>query len=65
MYMPKHFEERDLNVLHALIRAHPLGAWVTQVEGRLEVNHIPFLVDSKQGEHGMLIGHGDLFLSSG
>jgi transcriptional regulator len=57
MYIPKHFEERDLAVLHALISSHPLGAWVTQADGGLVVNHIPFLVDSTRGEYGTLIGH--------
>lgn len=57
MYVPKHFEERDITVLHALIRSHPLGGWVTQAEGALVVNHIPFLVDSEKGEHGTLVGH--------
>ena len=54
MYVPKHFEERDVTVLHALIRSQPLGAWVTQADGTLVVNHIPFLVDSEKGEHGIL-----------
>ena len=57
MYIPKHFEERDIGVLHALVRAHPLGAWVTHVDDMLQVNHIPFLVDSTRGEHGTLVGH--------
>ena len=57
MYIPKHFEEPDVAVLHALIRSHPLGAWVTQADGTLVVNHIPFLVDSTQGQYGTLIGH--------
>jgi transcriptional regulator len=33
MYIPKHHEESDLKVLHSLIKAHPLGAWVIQSEG--------------------------------
>src|SRR5262245_16034387 len=57
MYLPKHYEEPDKGVLHALIRSHPLGAWVTEADGALVVNHIPFLVDSTQGEDGTLIGH--------
>lgn len=57
MYVPKHFEERDLGVLHALISSQPLGAWVALVDGMLEVNHIPFLVDATRGEHGTLVGH--------
>ena len=57
MYTPEHFEERDITVLHALIRVHPLGAWVTHASEGLVVNHIPFLVDSTRGEYGTLIGH--------
>ena len=57
MYVPKHFEENDVSVLHALIKAHPLGAWVTQGDRELLANHIPFLLDPARGEHGTLIGH--------
>lgn len=57
MYIPQHFEERDLAVLHALIRSHPLSTWVTPADGTLAVNHIPFLLDSSQGEYGTLVGH--------
>ena len=57
MYVPKHFEEPDVSVLHALIRSHPLGTWVTQADRDLLVNHIPFLVDPGRGEHGTLVGH--------
>ena len=57
MYVPAHFEETDVGVLHALIRAHPLGAWVTQSGTGLVVNHIPFLLDPGGGAHGSLVGH--------
>jgi transcriptional regulator len=57
MYIPQHFEERDVTVLHALIRSHPLGTWVTHAGGGFVVNHIPFLLDPDRGEHGTLIGH--------
>lgn len=57
MYVPKHHEESDIAVLHALVRAHPLGAWVIQSEGELVVNHIPFFLDPTRGEHGTLVGH--------
>jgi transcriptional regulator len=57
MYVPKLFEERDLEVLHALIRAHSLGTWVTEAEGALAVNHIPFLLDATRGEYGTLVAH--------
>lgn len=57
MYLPKHYEVTNVEVLHALIDAHPLGAWVTTGEGGLAIDHIPFLVDATRGEFGTLIGH--------
>lgn len=57
MYVPKHHEESDRSMLHALIRAHPLGTWVTQGDGELIANHIPFLLDPARGEYGTLTGH--------
>jgi transcriptional regulator len=57
MYIPKHFAETDVSVLHALIKSHPLATWVTQAGGELVANHIPFLLDPAQGELGTLVGH--------
>jgi transcriptional regulator len=57
MYVPAHFAENDTAVLHALIRARPLGTWVTQGADELVVNHIPFHLDAHRGEHGTLVGH--------
>lgn len=34
MFLPQQFEETRLDVLHALMRAHPLGTWVTTAAGR-------------------------------
>lgn len=57
MYIPQHFAETERGVVHGLIDAHPLGAWVTVGERGLEVNHIPFLVEPDRGEFGTLVGH--------
>jgi transcriptional regulator len=57
MYLPKQFEETDLNILHGLIKSHPFAALVTYGDSGLEVNHLPFLVDSDRGEFGTLRGH--------
>ncbi|MEH6567006.1 MAG: FMN-binding negative transcriptional regulator [Halopseudomonas sp.] len=57
MYLPEHFAEDRPEQLHALIKAHPLGALVTQgIEG-LDANHIPFELLAERGEHGVLQGH--------
>jgi transcriptional regulator len=57
VYLPAHFEETRLDVMHALLRAHPLATWVAQGADGLTVNHIPFLVDPDRGPHGTLVGH--------
>ncbi len=57
MYVPKYHEESNVAVLHALIRAQPLGTWVAHSEGELLANHIPFLIDPARGEFGTLVGH--------
>jgi transcriptional regulator len=57
MYIPAHYQESDVAVLHALIRAHPLGAWVVGAADELVVNHIPFVIDASRGVRGTLIGH--------
>jgi len=57
MYLPKHFEETRVEVLHGLVRAHPLGALVTLGADGLEANHIPFEIDSDPAPFGTLRGH--------
>ena len=57
MYVPEHFAEINPAALHALIRAHPLGTWVTAGDDGLVANHVPFLLDPARGEHGTLIAH--------
>lgn len=57
MYLPPHFEVTDRAALHALLRQHPLATWATVADGQPVVNHVPFLLDETDGEHGTLIGH--------
>ena len=57
MYIPSFNEEPDIGRLHALIQAHPLGAWTMAVDGELVVNHVPFLLQPERGEFGTLVGH--------
>lgn len=42
MYTPSHFNEDRLDVLQALVAAHPLGTLVTHSEAGLDADHIPF-----------------------
>jgi transcriptional regulator len=57
MYVPAHFEETDVAVLHGFIRTQPLGALVTSTPHGLDANHIPFLVDPDPAPYGTLHGH--------
>lgn len=57
MYLPPCHRLTDRDALFSLIDDHPLGTWVCQGPGGLTVNHIPFLLDRRQGPHGTLLGH--------
>jgi transcriptional regulator len=57
MYIPKHFEETDVTVLHGAIRRHPLGGLVTLTPDGPEANHIPFLIHPDPAPYGTLHGH--------
>ena len=58
MYLPAHFEERRLDVLHAFVREHPFGMLVTTGSEGPVANGLPFLLDAG-GEAGLgvLRGH--------
>ncbi len=57
MYLPKHFEESRVEVMHALIREHPLAVLVTLGADGLNANHIPIEIDSEPAPYGTLRGH--------
>ncbi len=57
MYAPKHFEETRPEVLHQLLRAHPLCTLVTLSDDGLVANYIPLLLRADQGPFGTLVGH--------
>jgi transcriptional regulator len=57
MYVPAHFEEPSLEVLHGLMENHPLGILVTHGTSGLDANHIPFEIDRTKGDHGTLHYH--------
>ena len=57
MYLPPHFRESRLEVLHDFIRRHPLGMLVSSVDGVPTVDHVPMLLAPDSGPHGTLQGH--------
>ncbi len=57
MYLPRHYAEERPEVLHAAVRAHPLGLLVTHGPGGLDTNPVPFLLDAGPAPHGTLRAH--------
>ena len=57
MYLPSHFEETRVDVLHDLMRQHPLASLVTLGTQGLNANHLPFEVGAAPAPYGTLRGH--------
>jgi transcriptional regulator len=57
MYTPKHFEEPRIEVMHELMRAHPLATLVAMTSGGLDANHIPLHLIDQPAPFGTLRGH--------
>lgn len=57
MYLPSHFEETRIDVLHQVIRHRPLATLVTLGADGLSANHIPFELDSAPAPLGTLRCH--------
>lgn len=56
MYLPKHFRESNLDVLHAFLRRHVFATVISHA-GELHVSHLPLLLDADRGANGTLVGH--------
>lgn len=57
MYQPPHFREDRLDVLHDLIRAHPLATLVAVGPDGLVANHLPLVLHAELSANGTLRGH--------
>lgn len=57
MYLPVHFNETRTEVMHALMRAHPLCALVTQCQAGLAANHVPVQTLAEPAPLGCIRGH--------
>src|ERR1700722_10569659 len=56
MYQPSAFREERLEILHALIRAHPLATLITAGTGGLMANLLPFTL-ADTNDKGTLRAH--------
>lgn len=57
MYIPAWFREDDLNVLHNLMRQYSFATLVTFDGNSPFASHLPFFLDTEQGEYGTLRAH--------
>jgi transcriptional regulator len=57
MYLPTHFAEPRVEVLHEAIRAAGLATLVTMGTDGLDASHLPFLLEPEPGPLGRLVGH--------
>ena len=57
MYLPQHFREPRLEVLHDFIERHPLGMLASSAGGAPSVDHVPMLLARDAGTNGTLRGH--------
>lgn len=57
MYLPKHFEETNVEAIFNLMRSQPLATLITSSSGGLNANHIPLLHTDSPTPFGKLQGH--------
>ena len=57
MYCPALFRRKRFSTLYTLIYDHSSKIWTCWADIQLEVNHVPFLLDQRAGDSGILVGH--------
>jgi transcriptional regulator len=57
MYEPTHFVEDNLETIHALIRARPLGLLISSDADGVQANAVPFILIADAGLKGTLKAH--------
>ena len=57
MYLPKHFDQPSVDVLHELMQAQGFATLVTLSPDGLNANHIPLHLSAEDGPLGTLRGH--------
>jgi transcriptional regulator len=57
VYVPSHFKEDRIDVLHDAIRAHSFATLVSMTADGLLASHAPLMLDPEPAPYGTLIGH--------
>src|SRR4051812_48126547 len=56
MYVPEHFHEHRIDVLHAFMRRHSFATLISR-DRNLTASQLPVLLDTERGPHGTLRSH--------
>ncbi|HET6256555.1 MAG TPA: FMN-binding negative transcriptional regulator [Puia sp.] len=57
MYIPRRYEEKDLETIHAFIRENSFAILVSVMDGRPVGTHIPLLLERDEQGRDVLVGH--------
>jgi transcriptional regulator len=57
VYTPDAFRVTDPEAIHAIIREVGFGILVSTGEAGLTATHLPFVLETERGPHGVLLGH--------
>jgi transcriptional regulator len=57
MYIPKSFEQNDMEGLHEFIKRYSFATLITHHHHEPKISHIPILLKRDQGPFGTLAGH--------
>lgn len=57
MYLPPHFKEERLPVLHEAIRHSRVASLITMTGAGMVASHVPMLLDGEPSPFGTLLGH--------
>ena len=57
MYVPAHFKEDRVAVMHDAIRKYGFGTLVTSGDDGLEASHLPLLLETEPAPLGTVLGH--------
>ena len=57
MYIPKHFEINDLNIIEDFLNSNGFGLLINNFKDDLTATHLPFLYEAQEGDKGTLYTH--------
>src|ERR1700730_19296260 len=57
MYIPRRYEEKDVEKIHAFIRENSFAILVTVMDGVPVATHIPLLLEKDEQGRDLLVGH--------